>query len=134
MDEALNYEDVKELAGSIECLECGQIGPCMECDHTGYTGDDAPCTCLGCNTAARASWIVGGLRYGTKTEAEVSRDDIYDLLVLARCDATGKNCTERVATDTCPACDCKTCRAFARVDAWLYEGRGGVMSDERRAG
>ena len=127
MDEALNYEDVKELAGSIECLECGQIGPCMECDHTGYSGDDAPCTCLGCNAAARASWIVGGLRYGTKTDADVSRDDIYDLLVLARCDKTGICCTERVPTEQFAGCDCKTCRAFARVDAWLYDGRGGMV-------
>jgi len=127
MDEALNYEDVKELAGSIECLECGQIGPCMEQDHREHADPEVPCACLGCSAAARASWIARGLRYGTKTEAEVSRDDIYDLLVLARCDKSGLCCTERVPTEQFAGCDCKTCRAFARVDAWLYEGRGGMV-------
>jgi len=127
MDESLNHEDVATLARSIECYECGQAGPCMECDHTGHTGDEEPCTCLGCNAAARGAWIAQGLRYWTKSEADISRDDIYDLLVLAPCDKTGICCTERVPNERFSGCDCATCRAFARVDAWLYEGRGAMV-------
>ncbi len=127
----LSWRDVKALSEAIECLECGQLGPCVEAEHSEHADPEVPCTCLGCSAAARGKWIAQELRSGRMPDADVPRDAVYDLLVLALCNATGKSRTERVATDTCPACQCKTCRAFGNVDRWLYEGREGIVRNER---
>ena len=120
----LSWRDIDTLASAIECYECGRLGPCNEQDHWEYAEPDVPCTCDGCSVAARGKWIAQRLERGDMSNYDIPREDIYDILVLARCDKTDLQCTERVPTERFDGCDCETCRAFARVDAWMYGESG----------
>jgi len=107
--------DLRTLAHTLECDECGMRAPCTEREHRPYVDEDADCTCPTC----RLYWEVMRLaKHPEETYTAISELTLWDLLDSATCQKEGADamCEEVAAQSPYEGgCECDACKAWTRL-------------------